>query len=156
MGLRHCRHYSYESGLTGRGPLCALGIDLSAPGTFKRCMPPPHDPCEKREEWTDEERGAVEAKRDASLKRFAAAVEALPGTVECGQRVKVKCPNCEAGTVVVDRMRNGHAWVQCTTPNCVGPVHLNIDRKTKWPASKAGDLNIARDEARKHIRKGTA
>lgn len=137
MGLHHCRHYSHESGLSGK-PRCAVGVDLSAPGAWNPCMPPPHDPCERRQEWTDDERAAVLAKRDASAKRFTAAIAALPGPVECGTRVTVNCPNCESGTFVVDRMRNGHAWAQCTTLNCVGPIHMNIRRETKWPASRAG------------------
>ena len=137
MGMHHCRHYSYERGLSG-GPRCGLGIDLSAPRAANRCMPPPHDECDQREEWTDEERAAREAERDKRMQRFTAAVEALPGPVECGSRVRVKCPNCPDGVVVVDRMRNGHAWVQCTTTGCVDPIHLNIRRETKWPASKAG------------------
>lgn len=135
MGQNHCRHYSYERGLTGRGSLCAVGVDLSARGN-RACMPPPHDPCPRREEWTDAERAAASAERDAGMARFSAAVHALPRPVECGERVAVKCPNCAGGTVVVDRMRNGHAWVQCTTAGCVGPVHLNIRRETKWPPNK--------------------
>lgn len=136
MGLNHCRHYSHERGMNGK-PKCAVGVDLSAPGAWKTCMPPPHDPCEKREEWTADERAAVLAKREASDKRFIAAIAALPGIVECGQSVTVKCPNCESGIFAVDRMRNGHAWAQCSTPHCVGPIHLSIRRETKWPASKA-------------------
>lgn len=136
MGLHHCRHYGYETGLRGRGPLCARGVDLSAPGAAKPCMPPPHDPCPQREEWTEAERAEVETRRKAGMQRLTKAIDALRGPVPCGSRVIEKCPNCEAGTVVVDRMRNGHAWVQCTTDGCVGPVHMNIDRETRWPPSK--------------------
>lgn len=60
MATGHCRFYSYQIG-ADQGPRCARGIDLSAPGSARMCMPDggrPRGLCSQREEWTEAERAA--------------------------------------------------------------------------------------------------
>lgn len=133
----HCRHYSYERGETfsDGGPRCAVGCDLSAAGAASACMPNAASDCSKREEYTDAERAAWKAHTD---RRMAMIGEALTvfGPVECGTERREPCPHC-AGTLVLQRMRSGHAWLTCTTKGCVGPIHFNVRREVAWPAVRA-------------------
>lgn len=135
---KHCRHYSYERGNIYAGdfggPACAVGVDMSQPGSFGRCMPNPSSPCAKREEYTDAEREAWKAYRDEGLAKLAVAVAAIPAPIPCGTTGNCKCPNCP-GDLHWSRASNGHVWLECTTEDCVGPVHFNVDSKTSWPAS---------------------
>lgn len=132
---QHCRHYSYERGLGG-GPRCAKQVDLTKPGSFRMCMPDADVPCARREEYTEEERAAWKNHQAEGLLRMVLAVEAIPEPVPCGGRGQCKCPNCEAGELNWSRASNGHVWLQCSTPECLGPLHFNIHRSTVWPASK--------------------
>jgi hypothetical protein len=133
----HCRHYSYERGetLSDGGPRCAAGCDLSASGSVAVCMPQATAACSKREEYTDAERATWKA---YTGKRMAMVGEALAvfGAVECGTERREPCPHC-TGTLVLQRMRNGHAWLTCTTSGCVGPIHFNVRRETAWPAVRS-------------------
>lgn len=129
----HCRHYSYSPGLSG-GPCCAAGVDMSAPGSSNRCMPNPKADCDKREDFTDAERAEWRAYVDGRLVMMAEAVAAIPAPIPCGSTGECQCPHCP-GELRWSRASNGHVWLSCTTPDCVGPVHFNIDRKTSWPVS---------------------
>jgi len=133
---KHCRHYSYDRGETflSGGPKCALGIDLSEPRACNPCMPAPIAPCDKRADYTDEERAAWRAYTDHRLQMLGDAIKALGNPVACGESRDVACPHC-SGKLTVQRMRNGHAWLQCSTPGCIAPVHFNIGRTVAWPES---------------------
>lgn len=124
----HCRHYSYEGGMKG-GPLCAAGVDLRAPGiNVLPCMPKDKErpPCDKRAEYTDDERAAWEAYTDEGMKRWAVIMQQMPGSStdrknrpEWGKRGEFACPGCNAGTVHWARSSyNGHLRARCTTAHC--------------------------------------
>ena len=131
----HCRHYSYSPGLSG-GPCCAAGVDMSAPGSPAPCMPEPKVSCDKRENFTDAERATWKEYTDSRLKMLGEAVAAIPAPIPCGTTGECPCPHCD-GELRWSRASNGHVWLSCTTPDCVGPVHFNVDRKASWPASTA-------------------
>lgn len=132
----HCRHYNYEHGLHGRGPICARGIDLSAPAANRPCMPEATDGCVSREEYTDAERAVWVDYRNRRLTMLSEAVEAIPAAVPIGSEGRTTCPHC-AGFLSWSRMRNGNVWLQCSGPGCIGPVHFNIPRDQVWPTWKA-------------------
>jgi hypothetical protein len=137
--MKHCRHYEYERGLTGRGSVCAKGIDLSPPLASSSCYPLPLregvPACHLREEYTDEERAAAVERRKAGEARSTKAYEALKahGPIPLSRERRIPCPNCE-GQLVASRAYNGHGWIQCTTRGCVGPIHLTIDKRKEWPS----------------------
>lgn len=137
---RHCRHYSYETGIQGRGAMCALGIDLSSPGAWYACSPDPKGECAKRENYTDEERASWKVWLDASIERLGKAVLALPAPIPLRTSGKVKCPNCETGELHYARWHRG-AEIQCSTPNCCGPVHFSIAAGTNWPSGGGRDAD---------------
>lgn len=118
IARQHCRHYSYELGLRGRGSMCAAGCDMSAPGAFLPCMPPDIQrgaTCTKREDWTDEERAAWKAWGAHHIERMFVVFAAIPD--DFGG--EVPCPACGAGRVSYSRARsNGHLHAACSTPNC--------------------------------------
>jgi hypothetical protein len=97
-------------------------------------MPDPKSPCAKREEYTDAEREAWKAYRDAGMVKMIEAVAAIPAPIHCGTSGGCKYPHCP-GELRWSRASNGHVWLQCTTPDCIGPIHFNVDRKTSWPAA---------------------
>lgn len=120
----HCRHYSYDG-----GPRCAVGIDLSAPGAGKKCWPIHPDSvveeCDKRAEYTDEERAAYKEWAAERLIRTAVIVNEIPGDGDrrkrdgWGKTGEFSCPGCKTGTVKWSRSRvNGHIHAYCTTENC--------------------------------------
>ena len=115
---KHCRHYSYslrDIG-TGRGPRCAAGIDVSAPGATCACMPDPTAKCPSRAEHTDEVRAAWKARTDHSLERMRVVMPAIPKTGGVGS---FPCPACGTGNVHWSRAaRNGHVHAACSTPDC--------------------------------------
>jgi hypothetical protein len=132
----HCRHYSYVRGLSG-GPSCALGVDLSGPGASAKCWPEPKASCDKRENFTDAERAAWKAYTVSRLTMLGEAVAAIPAPIPCGTTGECPCPHCD-GELRWSRASNGHVWLSCTTTDCIGPVHFNVDRKASWPVN-AGD-----------------
>jgi predicted RNA-binding Zn-ribbon protein involved in translation (DUF1610 family) len=139
---QHCRHYSYRNtGLAGLrsgdhgGPQCALGIDLSAPGASKACMPAgtfpalPHDQqCASRADYTAAERAEWKRWTDSRLERMRTIMPMIPGSSadtkkreHWGDSGSFACPACGTGTVRWSRARsNGHVHAVCTTPNCFG------------------------------------
>lgn len=125
---QHCRHYSYAHDKLHGGPTCALGIDLSAPGSALRCMPAPKVPCDKREEYTDAERRAWAAWRDERTARMLRILIMIPGSAAkrdetWGKSGNFKCPACDGGTVSWARAsNNGHVSAACNTPNCFGII----------------------------------
>lgn len=125
----HCRHYSYEGGFSG-GPRCAAGIDLSAPGAGKPCMPEPKSECSTRVEYTEAERAAWKTWTDQGLARMANALSAIPDDLPERSSGTVECPNCK-GTLSYSRWRGG-AGVECSTPNCT-QASFNIKLGAKWP-----------------------
>ena len=135
---RHCRHYSYERGFSG-GPHCAKGVDLSAPGSEAPCMPDPETwrtytgPCPQREDYTDAERAAWKAWTDERMARIPVAIAALGEPIPLRSERTVACPLCDGGTFRASRAGNGHVWLGCSTPDCLGPIHLNIDSRKEWP-----------------------
>lgn len=130
----HCRHYSYELGLQGRGPLCAQGIDLSGQsGASLLCgstVAENHRPCPKREEYTDAEREAWRTHLDASRVRLGNAVQALPKPIPLRTQGHVDCPNCD-GQLHYARWHRG-AEIKCTSPSCAH-AHFNIEAGKDWP-----------------------
>ena len=113
---KHCRNYSYELGLRGRGPLCAAGVDLSGPGAARPCMPSPAgDPCPQRSEFTDAERAAWRAAVDRRLERMAVALSSIPSIGAVGH---VRCAACGEGEIRWSRAPNGHLHASCSTPDC--------------------------------------
>lgn len=140
----HCRHYSYERGKDwplgeGAGPRCALGVDLTRPGSSAMCMPDGGQPrglCSRREDYTDAERAAWRSFVDAGRKRLAAVMSALPRAIPVGSSVTITCPCCGGG-VACHRWQGGAAVV-CTTPDCAA-VRLNIAIGAEWPAPKEGE-----------------
>jgi hypothetical protein len=134
----HCRHYSYETGLYGRGPLCALGVDLSGAGASRRCWPTPEQVCDKREDYTDDERNIWNAWLYESQERLGRAVQALPAPIPLNTDGWVKCPNCDGGHLHYARWHRG-AQINCSTPNCCGPVHFSIASGKDWPTPKGGE-----------------
>lgn len=136
---KHCRHYSYDRGKSftdGKGPQCALGIDISAPGAGRQCWPDPELDCHRREDYTEAERAAWRAWTDHRLSMVGDALAVFGGPVACGAETRKPCPHCD-GEVVLQRMSNGHAWLACTTEGCIDPVHFNVDRSAAWPAASA-------------------
>ncbi|WP_276200090.1 hypothetical protein [Chelatococcus sp. XZ-Ab1] len=118
----HCRHYSFDLDgfLSGTGPRCAKGIDISGPGEASPCLPAGSQfrariDCPLREDYTDEERVAWRAWVDESHERVRIVMAAIPK----GQGGVINCPACKVGRVHWSRSpRNGHLHAQCTTPNC--------------------------------------
>jgi len=129
----HCRHYGYETGLTGRGPLCAAGVDLSAPGASRPCMPEPAaaDYCDKRQDYTTDERATWKAWQAESRERLTKAVQALPAPIPLRTSGAVDCPNCDGGSLHYARWHRG-AEIKCTTANCCG-AHFSIEAGKDWP-----------------------
>jgi hypothetical protein len=132
----HCRHYSYEGGLSG-GPRCARGIDLSAPAATRPCMPgdrpgqkPVGDQCSSREEYTDGEREAWMVYRERRMEAQAKIMVLIPGSSRdkkkrehWGKSGAFGCPACEWGVVYWARANvNGHLRAVCSTPNCFSVI----------------------------------
>lgn len=128
---KHCRHYSYDLGLSGKGPQCAVGVDLSEPGSSCKCWSDPEASCAKREEYTDEERAVWDAWVKHGLKMISDAL-AVFDPVRCGSETRKPCPHCE-GQLVLQRMSNGNAWLTCTTEACISQTHFSVDKAAKWP-----------------------
>lgn len=121
----HCRHYSYNRD-PGRdpGPTCALGVDLTGPGASRSCWPVDTSTgagvgCDRREEYTDDERAAWQVYADARVARMRLIVPLIPGKKDGrGKSGSFACPAC-GGTVRWSRAAsNGHVWAACSTPNC--------------------------------------
>ncbi len=128
----HCRFYSYERGLGG-GPRCAQGVDLER-GSTRCCMPDQKEPCGMRQEYTNEERHAWMEYVVRGTQRLAEAIAAIPEPIKVGTQGRTTCPHC-SGFLTWQRMSNGHVWLQCTGPDCIGPVHFTVPRDRPWPAS---------------------
>ena len=129
----HCRHYSYETSLQGRGPLCALGIDLSGAGSAGPCMPSATartSLCDKRADYTDDERATWKTFLDADIERLGRAVQALPKPIPLRTSGKVACPNCD-GEIHYSRWHRG-AELKCSTENCCG-ARFHIEAGKDWP-----------------------
>ncbi len=118
IARQHCRHYSYELGLHGRGPMCAVGCDMSKPVSSLPCMPPDSQrgaTCSGREDWTEEERAAWEAWNAHHKERMLIVFAAMP----TGRSGTFPCPACGTGTVSYARApSNGHLHAACSTPHC--------------------------------------
>ena len=131
---QHCRHYSYAMEPNDkRGPCCAKGVNLEAPGAANVCMPQSMVVtgalCSKREEYTKAERKAWEQYRKESMLRMIAVLAEIPGSSDnnkkdreyWGKQGTIDCPVCEGGKVRWTRApSNGHLWARCSTPNCFG------------------------------------
>ena len=117
IARQHCRHYSYVLPYSdpNYGPHCAVGVDLSAPCSTGPCMPNGTG-CEKREDWTDEERARWEEWQQAGQERMIAAIKAIP-SLEPRQRTVIHCPNC-GGLLTAERTKR-RAYVNCETEHCV-------------------------------------
>lgn len=118
IARQHCRHYSYELGFRGRGPMCAVGCDMTAPGASLPCMPPGSQhgaTCGRREDWTDEERASWQDWSDHHRERMLVVFAHTPD----GPSGTFQCPACGTGTVSYARARsNGHLHAACSTPQC--------------------------------------
>lgn len=134
----HCRHYSYDMGSfpAGVGPVCAVGCSFTDPGASAACMPgaASSGKCDRREEWTDEERAAWDAWRDASVKRLTAAISALPAPIPLNTSGRVTCPSC-GGWLHYGRWHRG-ASLECETKHCAA-ARFNIAAGADWPAGGA-------------------
>ncbi len=134
----HCRHYSYKHGdlMSDRGPQCAVGCDLSAPGASRACWPSHEAECASRQEYTDEERAAWRVWMRKSMDRLSRAIDALPAPLKLDTRGHIACPNC-GGELHYGRWHRG-AFVQCNTEHCCA-ARMNIAAGTDWPARKEED-----------------
>lgn len=132
----HCRHYSYCHGdlMSDRGPQCAAGCDLSAPGASRGCWPAPEAECADRQEYTDDERAAWREWVDGSITRLGLAIDALPAPIPLNTTGKIACPNC-GGDLHYGRWHRG-ASIQCATPHCCG-ARMSIEAGKDWPRPKA-------------------
>ncbi len=127
---QHCRHYDYD--VHGIGPKCARGVDLTAPGASKVCMPDAKEAvaCELREEHTEEERAIWKAWRDERAARTIVILAQIPGSSrdrknrpEWGKQGQFDCPCCDGGVVRWARApTNGHVHAGCSTPGCFGII----------------------------------
>lgn len=129
----HCRHYDYKLGLEG-GPSCAVGIDLTKPGSSKRCWPlkpAALSECDKREEHTEEERAASREAQHARTFRTFGAIAALPAPIPLNTSGTVPCPNCDGGTLSYSRWHRGAA-ISCDTENCCSS-RMSIAAGVDWP-----------------------
>lgn len=130
----HCKHYEYETGTLKKagGPKCGLGIELGKGKSVKKCMPDPKENCEKRQDWSDEERKAWDdfvAKRITDLSNALDAIE----PVHVGFMRQIQCPACEGrGKFSVQRVQKS-AYANCTNPECIGPAHFNVGHLDPWP-----------------------
>ena len=116
----HCRHYEYD-----HGPKCARGIVLD--GSVVKCLPgrAVREMCDKREEYTAEERKEWRAWAAARMMRVLALVAEVPGSSRdkknrsgWGDSGTFSCPTC-GGVVRWSRSRvNGHAQAACATEHC--------------------------------------
>jgi hypothetical protein len=129
---KHCRHYSFERAQRWEdsGPRCAMGLTVDL--GLRRCCPDPSITCGDREEYTDAERVAWEAARDASMGRLVAAIAAVPDPIPLRTGGNVECPSC-GGQLRYDRWHRG-AEIKCETPFCCG-AHFSIAAGAEWPAS---------------------
>lgn len=126
----HCRHYDYviTAPMKG-GPVCAIGVDLSAPAATKPCMPGGTG-CAKREEFTDAERAAWDAYRAHRLEAAAKIMVEIPGSSRdrkkrdgWGKSGSFGCPACDWGVVKWARAStNGHLMAGCSTPGCFSVI----------------------------------
>ena len=132
----HCRHYSYRHGdlMADRGPQCAAGVNLSAPGASSACWPDPQAECAQRQEYTLEERAAWKTWQSECMDRLAAAIAALPAPIPLNSMGQVLCPNC-GGDLHYSRWHRGAA-IQCRTENCCA-VRVNIAAGADWPTPKS-------------------
>lgn len=89
--------------------------------------------CAKREEYTDAERSAWKAYADRRMVMIGEAVSAIPDQLPLMSEGNCPCPHCD-GLLRYSRAGNGHVWLDCTTAECVGPVHFSIPRDKPWPA----------------------
>lgn len=135
----HCRHYSYRHGnvMADRGPQCAVGVDLSAPGASTACWPEPQSQCARRQEYTAEERAAWQAWTNEGLQRLQAAIAALPAPIPMNSTGRTICPSC-GGDLHYSRWYGGAA-LQCGTGNCCS-ARFNIAAGANWPAPKPADV----------------
>jgi hypothetical protein len=128
----HCRHYSYDRSPDDSGPKCASGVDLSAPGACRVCMPNAAEAvaCDLREEFLPEEREAWERWRNERAGRMIEIIAQIPGSsrdkedrAHWGESGAFPCPACEWGVVHWSRARvNGHLRAACTTRDCFGVI----------------------------------
>lgn len=131
---RHCRHYSYSGGVAtdGGGPKCASGVNLSAPGAARVCMPDAKEAvaCDLREEFLPAEREAWENWRNERAGRMVEILALIPGSsrdkknrAHWGQTGAFPCPACDWGVIRWSRARvNGHMSAACTTRDCFGVI----------------------------------
>lgn len=124
---QHCKHYSYE-----RGPRCAVGVDMSAPGSSSPCMPNATG-CPKREDWTDEERAEWEAWEQQRVTRMFAVIAALP-ELDGRSTETVECPNCD-GKITYIRVPS-RAYIECSTPDC---AKFEANVRGPWPPKGDAD-----------------
>jgi hypothetical protein len=103
-------------------------------------MPDASKGCPSREEYSESERVAWKDYVAERMVKLGQAVDAIPGPIVPGEEGHTTCPHC-AGFLTWQRMRNGNVWLQCSGPDCIGPVHFNIPADRIWPASKAGMEN---------------
>lgn len=129
----HCRHYDYVLGLEG-GPTCAIGIDLTKPGSSRVCMPlkaAEEIRCKGREDYTEAERGAWREATHARTFRTFSAIGALPTPIPLDSTGSVNCPNCDGGTLTYSRWERG-ASICCSTENCCSAT-MSIAAGIDWP-----------------------
>lgn len=91
--------------------------------------------CARRQEYTDAERTAWKDYVARRMTMLSEAVAAIPHAIPIRSEGDCPCPHC-SGKLTWSRHSNGHVWLQCTTADCIGPVHFNIPRDRQWPVSK--------------------
>lgn len=91
---------------------------MSAPGAALPCMPPDSQrgaTCDRREDWTEQERSEWEVWSAHHQERMLAVFAVLPDD----KFGKIPCPACGVGMVSYSRASsNGHLHAACSTPHC--------------------------------------
>ena len=124
MARGWCKHYSNKPAPWPKprpstpeamtfGPQCAVGAE---PCRGDACYPDPKDVCDKRENWSDEEKATWEAWQHHSMSRVIVCMEAIP---KDGWGGKLPCPACGTGTISWSLARvNRHIHAACSTKRC--------------------------------------
>lgn len=127
---KHCRHYSYELGLNGRGPQCAVECDLSDPKSTNECMPDvAKSLCSKREEYTQQEREEWQDWLESESERHSVRMTSIDQPIPTNSQIKFDCA-CKAGTVAAARGRK-RAYINCSCD--LGELQINIGHEKAWP-----------------------
>lgn len=137
---KHCRHYSYELGLNGKGPLCAKDVFL---GNTSPCMPdPPFAPyCSSREEYTEQEHEEWSAWSEDRMQKQNIRFKSIDKPIACNSQIKFDCQCEDSGTIAAAR-GSKRGYINCSCD--LGEIQINIGHVNAWPQtdSQMGGINM--------------